>query len=227
MEISDICDDMRRHRTDVVVREAEVRIKVGDRVCTRLFCLPSAFEELATGYLKSEGFDTSCVSNIEVEAVNPNIYEIRVELEKKVTRNPSKVYSELKIKKEKVFAYVKALEEEGLMYKKTGGTHVAACFDQKTEKLVIEDISRLCAIDKLVGLCIKNRTKIPGSVLVTSCRQNLATMNKAIAAGFPIVISVSAPTHLAIHAAAEFGVTLIGFARDKRFNVYTHEWRIL
>ena len=231
VEISDIRDDMRRYRTDVVVREAEVTIKVGGRVCTRLFCLPSDFEELATGYLRSEGFDTSYVSKIEVEAVGPEIFEILVALEKKVWRKPCKVVSGLKIKREEVFRYAKELDECGLIFKKTGGTHVVACFDlnfnRKRDGLFVEDVSRHCAIDKLIGICSKNGTKITGSVLVTSCRQSRSTMKKAISAGFPVVISVSAPTHLAIRDAAEFGVTLVGFARDNRFNVYTHEWRIL
>ncbi len=102
MEITDISEDLplRRYRNDVVAREAEVRIKVGGRIYTRLFCLPSHLEELAIGHLKSEGFDLSSISNLEVEEGNPEQeeYEIRVKLEKRALRkNPSKVSTEMKI----------------------------------------------------------------------------------------------------------------------------------
>jgi FdhD protein len=93
--------------------------------------------------------------------------------------------------------------------------------------MFIEDISRLCAIDKLIGLCIENGIEIPESVLLTSCRQTHSTAKKVLFVGFPITISVSAPTELAIRDAEKFGITLIGFARDNRFNVYTNDWRIL
>jgi FdhD protein len=227
MEISDISEEFRRYRKDLVVREAEVRIKVGGKTHTQLFCLPSHFEELAIGHLKSEGLDPSYVSNLEVEEINPGIYEIRVKLERKVYRKPSKVNSEMKIKKAEVFELVKKLEEGGILYKATGGTHVVASFNQKREAFFIEDISRHCAIDKLVGMCIKNGIEIFESVLVTSCRHTHSTIKKVIFAGFPIVISVSAPTERAIRDAEEFGITLIGFARDNRFNVYTNDWRVL
>jgi len=231
VKIREVYEDKRRYRADLVVREAEVAIKVGGKSYIRLFCLPSHFEELAIGYFKSEGFDPSHISNIEVKQVNPEKHEINmdIETEKKVhqKKTPPKVKSELKIRKEEVFYLAKQLEEVGILYKDTGGTHVAASLNQEREIIFIEDVSRHCAIDKLIGLCIKNGIELSESVLVTSCRHTHSTMKKAISAGFPIIISVSAPTHLAVKSAEEFGVTLIGFARDKRFNVYTNEWRIL
>jgi len=233
VEIREFYEDkpIPRYRSDLVVREAEVRIKVGGRIYTQLFCLPSHFDELAIGYLNSEGLDPSLISNLEVEEVNPDIkeYEIRVELEKRVLRHPLKVSSEIKIKKGTVFDLIKKLEEGGILYNATGSTHVVASssLNQKGETFFIEDVSRHCAIDKLIGMCIKSETKISESILVTSCRHTRSTMKKVIFAGFPIVISVSAPTELAIRDADEFGITLVGFARDKRFNVYTNDWRIL
>ena len=229
VKISEVSEDklIQRYKEDLVVREVEVRIKVDGKIHTQLFCLPSRFEELAIGYLNSEGLDPSHISNIEVEEVNPEIYEIQVKSEKRVYRNPSKVASEIKIKKEEVRELVKKLEKGSILYKATGGTHVVASFDQKREAFFIEDISRHCAIDKLIGTCIKHGIEISESVLVTSCRHTHSTIKKVIFAGFPVVISVSGPTELAIRDAAEFGITLIGFARDNRFNVYTNDWRIL
>ncbi|MFZ2071162.1 MAG: formate dehydrogenase accessory sulfurtransferase FdhD [Halobacteriota archaeon] len=230
VKISESSEDklLRRYREDLVVREAEVRIKVGGKIHTRLFCLPSHFEELAIGHLKSEGLDPSYISNIEVEKVNLEMYEIQVKLEQEVYRNPLKVNSEIKIKKGEVRELVKKLEDCSILYKATGGTHVVASFNQeKGETSFIEDISRHCAIDKLIGTCIKNGIEIPKSVLVTSCRHTHSTIKKVIFAGFPVVISISAPTELAILDAEEFCISLVGFARDNRFNVYSNDWRIL
>ena len=218
---------LQRHRGDFVVREAEVRIQVGEELHSQLFCLPSHFEELAIGHLNSEGLDTSYIASLDVEEAKPGKYEIRVTLEREVHRNPSKINSRIKIRCEDVFKRVKELGEEGVLYKATGGTHVVAAFDQNGAGIFIEDISRHCAIDKLIGTCIKNGIEISENVLVTSSRQTHTTVEKVLFAGFPVAISVSAPTEQAIRDATEFGITLVGFARDKRFNVYTNGWRIL
>ena len=218
---------LQRHRDDFVVREAEVRIEVGGELHSRLFCLPSHFEELAIGHLNSEGFDTSYIASLDVEEANTGKYVIRVTLEREVHRNPSKVNSRIKIRCEDVFKRVKELGEEGVLYKATGGTHVVAAFDQNGAGIFIEDVSRHCAIDKLIGTCIKNGIEISENVFVTSSRQTHTTVKKVLFAGFPVAISVSAPTEQAIRDATEFGITLVGFARDKRFNVYTNGWRIL
>ena len=227
VEISTISEAGRQHRVDSVVRETEARLKVDGKLCTQLFCLPYHFEELAIGYLTTGGLDPAYITNIEVKEVDPAIYEILVTLEKEVYRNPLTVNSQLRIKKEDVFAYVNELEEGGILFKATGGTHVVAAFSRGSDTILIEDVSRHCAIDKLVGTCITKGIATAESVLVTSCRQTYTTMKKEICAGFPITISVSAPTALAVKEADEFGMTLVGFARDKRFNLYTNDWRIL
>ncbi|RJS81393.1 formate dehydrogenase accessory sulfurtransferase FdhD [Methanophagales archaeon] len=229
VKIREVSEDkcLQRHRDDFVVREAEVRIEVGREPHSQLFCLPSHFEELAIGHLNSEGLDTSYVANLDVEEAKPGKYVIRVTLEREVHRNPLKVNSRIKIRCEDVFKRVKELGEEGVLYKATGGTHVVAAFDQNGAGIFIEDISRHCAIDKLIGTCIKNGIEISENILVTSSRQTHTTMEKVLFADLPVVISVSAPTERAIRDATEFGITLVGFARDKRFNVYTNGWRIL
>lgn len=83
-------------------------------------------------------------------------------------------------------------------------------------------MSRHCAINKAGGLCLKMGIPIEESALVTSCRQTYSTMRKAVNAGFKVVMSVSAPTKEAVDIARSFGITLIGFAREGRFNVYAN-----
>ena len=120
--------------------------------------------------IKSEGLDPSYIANLDGEEANPWKYVIRVTLEREVHQNPSKVNSRIKIRCEGVFKRVKELGEKGVLYKVTGGTHVVAALDQNGEGIFIEDVSRHCAIDKLIGTCIKHGIEIPESVLLTSCR---------------------------------------------------------
>lgn len=227
MEINTVSETSRQHRVDSLVREAEARLKVDGKFCIRLFCLPDHLEELAIGYLTTRGLDPSNIANIEVKEVYPATYEIAATLEKEEYRTHLAVNNQMRINKEQVFAYVNELEEGGILFKATGGTHVVASFSRGSDTLIIEDVSRHCAIDKLVGACVIKGKEITESVLVTSCRQTYTTVKKELFAGFPIIISVSAPTATAVKEADEFGMTLLGFARDKKFNVYTNDWRIV
>jgi len=103
---------------------------------------------------------------------------------------------------------------------------VALC--EKNEILAFkEDISRNNAIDKLFGECILNDISTAQRMLVTSCRISSEILLKVAKRNIPILISKSAPTDLAVRLASEVGITLIGFVRGKRMNVYANEWRVI
>jgi len=89
-----------------------------------------------------------------------------------------------------------------------------------------EDIGRHNAIDKVLGECILQSIKIKGLVLMTSGRVTSDLLIKAARARIPIIVSRSAPTDIAVGLARDLGITLIGFARGSRMNVYSNEWRI-
>ena len=108
----------------------------------------------------------------------------------------------------------------------TGGLHAAALFTADGTPLVVrEDVGRHNAVDKVVGHRLLNGGPSP-AVLMVSGRTSYEIVQKAVAAGVPIVAGVSAPTSLAVAAAEEFGVTLAGFVRGERANVYAHPERI-
>jgi len=113
------------------------------------------------------------------------------------------------------------------IFGRTGGLHAAAVFDQAGELLAIrEDVGRHNAVDKVVGWALLAE-KLPLSecILMVSARGGFEIVQKALAAGFPVVASVSAPSALAVQLAREMGLTLIGFLRDQRFVVYAGENR--
>jgi FdhD protein len=115
------------------------------------------------------------------------------------------------------------------IFSRTGGLHAAGLFTANGELLVArEDIGRHNVVDKVVGWALREgRVPLAEFILVVSGRCGFEIAQKAIAAGIPIVASVSAPSSLAVQLARELNLTLVGFLRGRRFVVYSGEERLI
>jgi FdhD protein len=136
---------------------------------------------------------------------------------------------DVRLSPQTLYALPERMREAQRIFESTGGLHAAALFNERGEAVAVrEDVGRHNALDKLIGWGLLNsRLPFARSILLASGRASYEILQKSLMARIPIVASVSAPSSLAIDLAREFNVTLAGFVRGQRANVYTAPDRLV
>lgn len=238
---------------DLVVNEKPCTIYLNGEELVTLLCSPEGLRELAVGFLAGEGFINSLsdiksidfvedTSQVFIELVGKKEIVHKTFLRRYLTTGCGKgvsfynfsdarlcrqVEGELKITPKEILDMMRRLQDESNLHKETGGVHSAALGHNGVVVLKKEDIGRHNAIDKIFGHCLLRGISLEDKVLLVSGRVSSEIILKVIKMGIQILISRSAPTDLAVSFAQDYGVTLIGFARGHRFNVYSCPERVL
>ncbi len=237
---------------DIVAKEFPLTIILNDQELVTLFCSPMNLKSLAVGFLFSEGLIGSKdeIREIMLEE-QKGIVRVETKEEKDLapkslfkrfiasgggkgtylysaadTQATMKVRSEIKISSQEIFALVKEFQHRSQVYKTTGGTHSAALGDKNHLLIFAEDIGRHNAIDKIFGECLLRDISTDNKLVITSGRISSEILLKVAKRNIPIIISKSAPTNLGVRLAKELNITLIGFARGRRMNIYSEGWRV-
>jgi len=247
--------------TDEVVIEEPLEIRIGGEAVATTMRTPGNDEELAAGFLLSEGIvrtrpDLRTIASCALPASLGNV--INIELAPTVKFAPAAAQRfgtistscglcgktsiesirqqfppidpaiSLQIPEATLLELPNHLRSSQSNFARTGGIHAAGIFDLLGKPLVVrEDIGRHNGVDKAIGRAfLDGLLPLSHHVLVVSGRSSFEIVQKALAAGIPIVAAVSAPSSLAVNFARECGQTLIGFLRPPTFNVYSHIERV-
>ncbi len=235
---------------DTVAKEFPLTIILNNQELATLLCSPANLRYLAVGFLFSEGLLESKdeIKRIMVDD-QKGVVRVKAErseelasdaLSKKITASgcgkgasfygaaaaQEKVESQIKISAPEVLALANKFQRRCRIYRATGGVHSAALCDTKDVLVFSEDIGRHNAVDKIFGECLLNDIATDDRIIITSGRITSEILLKVAKRNVPVIVSKSAPTSLGVRLADDMGVTLVGFARGKRMNVYTHDGRI-
>lgn len=253
LRIQRVTEEGKTETEDTVTRELPLTIILNNRELVTMLCSPTNLDYLAIGFLSSEGLINS-KDEIKKLIVDDRRGVVRVETgeEKPLaeemvfkrlitsgcgaagafyraadTQNMAKVESKVQVTAATIFNLMREFQHRSELYRSTGGVHSAALADNQGITVFAEDIGRHNAIDKIFGQCIMTGMPIAEHMVITSGRISSEMVLKVAKRRVPVIISASAPTSLGVKFGVELGITVIGFARGKRMNVYANDWRIV
>ncbi|WP_235919100.1 formate dehydrogenase accessory sulfurtransferase FdhD [Heliomicrobium undosum] len=242
----------RAEQEELLVREWPLTLYLNGEELVTLLASPEHMEDLAIGFLAAEGFlqRAEQMKGLRGDYENGQVF---VEAESALTAGKTfmKRYITTGCGKGMTFydvtdaRHARSLEAAGTavtadqilarmaemqalsgLYRETGGVHSAALCDGDRILLYREDIGRHNAADKIAGACFREKIATADKLFLTSGRISSEILLKVAKMGIPLIASRSAPTDLAVRLGEQLGMTVVGFVRGKRMNVYSHPWRI-
>jgi FdhD protein len=234
--------------TDYVAEEKPLHIFLNKTHYATIFCSPTNLKELVVGHLLSEGIVKSVEEIDEISFKGEGVCRVKlkanIDLEKRLklltpfsrvifsacgSSSPyeysgrlPKIMSNLKVKAEVILNSVNRLNYIAETFRKTGGVHAAAIYRRDGNLVAFaEDVGRHNAVDKAIGIGALNQTDFGECFLALSGRLTGDMVLKAARVNLPMVASLAAAIDSGIAVAKDVGLTLIGFVRGKRMNIYT------
>lgn len=244
-------------RVDVVAREKPLHIRLNGKAYVTIMCTPTNLENLAVGHLITQGILRSVNDIKEIDLMKdlcdihlqPNVkiqegISLKSRSSRIVTSTSTSPITQPRLKHKDdiqnspfdvqvdastIIQVTSDLDQRATTYKNTGGVHIAAIYTLKGQVVAFaEDVGRHNAVDKAIGLSLMvGKRDLSNSMLVLSGRLSGDMVSKAVNSGIPILISVAPALNTGIDLAESTGITLIGFTRGGRFNIYTHPYRVL
>ncbi|UCE59187.1 MAG: formate dehydrogenase accessory sulfurtransferase FdhD [Phycisphaerales bacterium] len=239
--------------SDPIVREQRIELLLNDSPVLAMLALPRDVEALALGFLISEGlwWDRHKLPEVHFDADKGQVrcegtfdQDAVESIHRRWTfgtgcggggtaRDPSRlsdcqpIVSKMTIRASQLSALGKEFSQRTVLYRMTGGVHACCIADADGVLLVAEDVGRHNAFDKVVGMALVQGMDLSDKVALSSGRLSAEIVAKAIAHGIALLASFSAPTAMGVRWAGRFGLTLVGFLRGKRMNVYTGYQRVV
>jgi FdhD protein len=234
--------------SDLVAREITFTILLNKKKLVTLNCSPEKYKYLGLGFLYTSGIlqkkeniisldinEKQGLMDIKIKGaslssediINSNLWIGSYQQSEEQKETPLSTDTSLKISNNLVYSLISEMQGRANFFKLTGGVHSCALVNKQGSIILFsEDISRYNTIDKILGGAFVNDITTEDKIILTSCRITSGILRKIIIGKLPVVISRAAPTDLAIKLAKRMGITLVGFVREKRMNIYTHPQRI-
>jgi FdhD protein len=251
----DLTTKTSKKATDFVAEEQPLHLFVNKKYWATILCSPTDLKEMAIGHLLSEGVlkSTGEINEIDLKEDETSCYvklnaEVKVEDRIKLSRlhtrivtsacgsglpylyerKPPRIKSKLTVKAEVLFNSVNQLNIKAKLFRQTGGVHAAAiCKADGSLVALAEDVGRHNAVDKVIGKAALKQTDFGNCFLTLSGRLSGDVVFKAAKVGLPIIGSLAAALSSGIEMAEHAHLTLAGFVRGKRMNIYTFDERII
>lgn len=211
-----------------LVVEQEITITLRGKRLLHTICSPSYLKELAYGYLVSEGWIRAHHDVVSFTQQGSG-FDVRLRNDGPPPQqavSPRPVETPFTLSTDVLLAAAKKCLNQGVTFQKTGGTHAAALGAQSGLINFFEDISRSCALEKVLGDALLRGLPFDETFVFLSSRLPRRMLQKIARCGIPIVGAVSAPTFDAVEEAERLGICVCGFVREQRLNVYSHGWRL-
>ena len=248
VNLTRIKGNKREEISDLVARETTFTILLNKKKLVTLNCSPEKYKYLGLGFLYTSGIlqkkediisldinEKQGLMDIKIKGVslssediiNSNLWIGSYQQSEEQKETPLSTDTSLKISNNLVYSLISEMQGRANFFKLTGGVHSCALVNKQGSIILFsEDISRYNTIDKILGEAFVNDITTEDKIILTSCRITSGILRKIIIRKLPVVISRAAPTDLAIKLAKRMGITLVGFVREKRMNIYTHPQRI-